>query len=284
MTEEPDTETGAVTGKQPRHRSPNYPSIGLRGAVGKIQSLYRAGGLAPLMRITALTQMGFAKADGNAARVLSALRSFGLIEEVGDERVKLTQRGVDIVARQEGEAQRSQALRAAVSGPQIYHDLLTEYAASGIPPDAALKSELVAAKRFNPKSVDGFIQDFRETLEFAGVSNPSELELSIEDQIAMEDSVSPRLESTGSTVVVPPPPPRRSLDPGRAQTPARSVPAAGAVRDRAPLLTQTLVVSIPRDFNVEIGVRGDELKKGDLAKIKSQFNRWIEGLEEAFED
>jgi hypothetical protein len=45
-----------------------------------------------------------------------------------------------------------------------------------------------------------------------------------------------------------------------------------------------LVISIPRDFKVDIAVRGDELKKEDLVKIKNQFNRWIEGLEEAFED
>jgi hypothetical protein len=31
-------------------------------------------------------------------------------------------------------------------------------------------------------------------------------------------------------------------------------------------------------------VRGDELKKDDLTTIKSQFNRWIEGLEEVFEE
>jgi hypothetical protein len=30
-------------------------------------------------------------------------------------------------------------------------------------------------------------------------------------------------------------------------------------------------------------VRGDELKKEDLTKLKSQITRWIEGLEEAFE-
>lgn len=51
----------------------------------------------------------------------------------------------------------------------------------------------------------------------------------------------------------------------------------------ATLLTQTLSISIPRDLKVEIVVRGDELKKEDLTKIKSQFYRWIEGLEEAFE-
>lgn len=31
------------------------------------------------------------------------------------------------------------------------------------------------------------------------------------------------------------------------------------------------------------GLWGDELRKEDLTKMKSQFNRWIEGLEEAFE-
>jgi hypothetical protein len=43
-------------------------------------------------------------------------------------------------------------------------------------------------------------------------------------------------------------------------------------------------VSIPRNFRVDISVRGDELRREDLAKIKSQFNRWIERLEEAFEE
>ena len=49
------------------------------------------------------------------------------------------------------------------------------------------------------------------------------------------------------------------------------------------LLNQELVISIPRKFRVNVDVRGDELKREDLARIKSQFTRWIEGLEEAFE-
>jgi hypothetical protein len=134
------------------------------------------------MKITALKQMGFEKADGNAARLLSALRNFGLIEEVGEDRLKLTQRGVDIVARQPGEPQRVAAIRAAAPGPQIYRELLAEFAASGIPPDAALKSELVAARKFNPNSVDGFIEDFRDTLEFAGISDSKMLGLDREHE------------------------------------------------------------------------------------------------------
>lgn len=49
------------------------------------------------------------------------------------------------------------------------------------------------------------------------------------------------------------------------------------------LLAQELVISIPRKFRVDIDVRGDELKREDLTKIKNQFTRWIEGLEEAFD-
>jgi len=190
-----DENEGGAAAQKSRHRSPNYPSIGLRAAVGKIESLYKAGGLAPLTKITALKQMGFEKAEGDAARVLSAVRNFGLIEEVG-ERLKLTQRGIDIVARQNGDPQRSAAIRAAVFGPPIYRELLTEYATSGVPPDAAFKSELVAAKRFNPNAVDGFIRDFRDTLEYAGLLDSGVLELPVGDQMpAMEDAVQVRLEA-----------------------------------------------------------------------------------------
>ena len=49
------------------------------------------------------------------------------------------------------------------------------------------------------------------------------------------------------------------------------------------LLAQTLPISIPRNLMVDVQVRGDELKKEDLAKIKGQITRWLEGLEEAFD-
>jgi hypothetical protein len=56
------------------------------------------------------------------------------------------------------------------------------------------------------------------------------------------------------------------------------------MRKPAQLATQVLAISIPRNLSVDIAVKGDELKKDDLAKIKSQFNRWIQGLEEAPEE
>lgn len=46
------------------------------------------------------------------------------------------------------------------------------------------------------------------------------------------------------------------------------------------LLTQTLMISIPRNFTVDFNVHGDRIERGDLARIKNQLDRWIEGLEE----
>ena len=248
--------------KKPRHRSPNYPGIGLRAAVGKIEDLYKADKLAPSPTVAALKHMGFDKAHGEAGRVLSALKSFGLIEETND-RIKITQRGIDIVARQEGDAQRSVALRDAAISPDVYRDLIREYQASGLPSDATLKSDLIAVRRFNPNAVDGFVREFKDTLDFAGLSNLAEVELGPEDETAMPEQ---EIKAFGKGSVPPPAPPPS----GR--------------KDAQTLLSQALVVSIPRNFRVDINVRGDELKKYDLTKIKRQFNRWIEWLEEAFEE
>jgi len=65
-----------------------------------------------------------------------------------------------------------------------------------------------------------------------------------------------------------------------AKTPQISKTAAAKA---TPLATQVLAISMPRNLSVDIALKGDELKREDLTKIKSQFNRWIEGLEEAFE-
>jgi len=157
------------TEKIPRHRSPNYPSMGLGTAVSKIETLYKGGAMNPLARVSVLKLLGFDKFHGEAGRVLSALKSFGLIEEDND-RIKLSQRAVDIAVRTQSDPKRKEALQKAATNPPIYHELLEQYGGK-LPVDAALKPELIAVRRFNPNAVDGFLQDLRDTLEFAGITD-----------------------------------------------------------------------------------------------------------------
>src|ERR1035438_8160072 len=103
-----------------------------------------------------------------------------MIEETND-RIKLTQRGINIVVRASGDAQRASALREAATSPEIYRQLLKEYTES-LPSDTTLKSELIAVRRFNPNAVDGFIKDFKNTLTFAGLSDLSAVEFPVEEE------------------------------------------------------------------------------------------------------
>ncbi len=178
--------------QKPRHRSPNYPGMGLRSAVGKIESLYKADGLAASPKLAALKHMGYERLHSEAARTLSALKSFGLIEEAGD-RIKLTQRGIEIVARQHGDPTRVKAIKEAAVSPDIYQLIMEEYRESGLPSDTSLKSDLITVRRFNPTAVDGFVQDFRDTLEFAGLSDLKVVESKQSQNDNGEQTVPPQI-------------------------------------------------------------------------------------------
>ena len=171
MTPENGTPEGAE--KTPRHRSPNYPGISLKTAVEKITIWYKADGIVASSREAAMKHMG-----GDVGRVMSALKGFGLISEA-DGRVKLAQRGIDIVVRPADDPKRKQAIKEASLSPSIYSELVNEYS-GGLPSDTTLQSELIAGRKFNPKAVSAFIKDFRDTLDFAGIS-PSDVVDSGED-------------------------------------------------------------------------------------------------------
>ena len=189
------TEQAAVTAKKeqkPRHRSPNYPNMSLRSAVSKIDAIYKADRLAPSPKSAALRHMGYEKLHSEAARSLSALKSFGLIEETPDDRVKLTQRGVEIVVRPKGDKIREEAIRKAALGPDIYRELVAQYP-SGLISDISLRSDLITIRKFNPTVVDGFIRDLKETFEFAGLSDFGVLDSQQQRQDEVPPPVSPQV-------------------------------------------------------------------------------------------
>lgn len=169
MTDDPNAASQENQTKRTRHRSPNYPGFGLREAVSKIRVLYKADGLAAANKMAALKHLGYDKLHGEAGRTLSALKAFDLVSE-RDNRIKLTQNGIDIVVRPDGDAVRQEALRKSAQHPEVYAWVLKHYAGSGLPGDESLKAELKAVKKFNRRAVDGFVKDFRDTLVFSGLS------------------------------------------------------------------------------------------------------------------
>jgi hypothetical protein len=161
----------AETEKKKRQRSPNYPTVGLREAVDRTKRFVAANGKAAAMPAIAAKLIGFATAHGQAYSALSALKKFGLLEEK-DGRVVPTQRGMEIASLPDTDPRRLKAIKDAAISPTIYAELFEQYKDSNIPNnDETLAGELVAYKGFNPNGVKEFLKAFRETIEFAGLSN-----------------------------------------------------------------------------------------------------------------
>jgi hypothetical protein len=160
--------------KKKRHRSPNFPTVGLSEAVDRTKRFVKDNGKAAAMPAVAAKLIGFASAHGQAYSVLSALKKFGLLEEK-DGRVAPTQRAMEIVSLPEADPRRLKAIKEAAVAPSIYAELIEQFRDTNLPNDDTLAGELIAYKGFNPNSVKEFLKAFRETMDFAGLSDLSVL-------------------------------------------------------------------------------------------------------------
>jgi len=177
--------------KAKRHRSPSYPTIGLRESVDRLDKFYKVAGKAGAPPEIAVKHMGYSTAHGQALSALSALKKFGLVAEA-NSRIVPTQRAIEILNLREEDPRRAQALKDAALAPPIYHQLIAENP-DGIPVDDALESELVTYKNFNPNAVRGFVKDFKDSLVYAGISDMAVLGLDLEEaesemQVATEET------------------------------------------------------------------------------------------------
>jgi len=166
--------TPTETGKKKRQRSPNYPAVGLKEAIDRLKLFMKEDGRAGAAPAIAARHIGFATAHGQAYSTLAALKKFGLVEDK-DGRVVPTQRAAEINSLPENDARRLKAIREAALLPTTFSELIAEYRDTGLPSEETLAGELVAYKGFNPNGVKEFLKAFKETLEFAGLSDFSVL-------------------------------------------------------------------------------------------------------------
>lgn len=251
-------ESQADQGREKRnvHRSPSYPVFDLAEAIEKTKLVYDNDKRASTSVDVIASHLGYSAAKGPGGRAVSALKQYGLIEENAGK-FRISNLGYTLSQYDRDSAEWRAAVVEAARNPVLFRELMDENP-GGLPSDAALRSELLK-RDFNPAAIPEVVKILRNTITLAqegsSVYNENTEDSLPEAQIRPESAKLPPLQAS---------------------------PSRG--RDTLPLLSQALVVSIPRNFRVDISVRGDELRREDLAKIKNQFNRWIEGLEEAFEE
>jgi hypothetical protein len=151
--------------KRKVHRSPNYPSMGLKEALEKARLVYdaekRSFGSPDVLR----ADMGYTAGTGPAGRALSALKQYGLIDEK-DGQYRISDGAFALLELSHGSEEYRSALQEAALRPALFRELIDHYAGN-IPSDTNLRDYLLRVKKFNPAAVADFIRIFRETVELA---------------------------------------------------------------------------------------------------------------------
>lgn len=245
-----------TTDKKTRHRSPAYPAVGLREAVERVGKLYKADGKAGAPPKLAATHIGFATAHGQAMGVLAALKKFGLVTEFNG-RIVPSQRAIEILNLPASDPRRVQAIKDAALAPEIYRELIDQHRDTGWSADDVLQADLITYRNFNPNAVTGFVKDFKDTLEFAGLSDLTVLGSEPEGELG----VSPEAITAQQIPQALPKP---------------SFPAVSA-------RTYAFDISIPRDVKGELKIVG-QLGKDDLDRLRKALNGQLAMIEAALED
>src|ERR1700722_19088161 len=93
-------------------RSPQYPAIGLKEAIDKLDGIYKHDYQNPIPRSVIAEHMGYQSLNGKSLGVLSALLKYGLLEGRGDAS-RVSDLGVQIIAHPPGTKEHAEALKEA---------------------------------------------------------------------------------------------------------------------------------------------------------------------------
>lgn len=107
-------------------RSPNYPNHDLRAALDLARKIYEREGRNIFSREMVAKHLSHGGLSGPALGKIGALRSYGLIEGVGDE-LRMSEDAITALVAPEHSSERRSALRRLASRPTLFQDIKTEF-------------------------------------------------------------------------------------------------------------------------------------------------------------
>ncbi len=146
-----------------RVRSPNYPIISLPDAVDRARRIYDKEHLHKADPEVICKAMGYTGVNGSSLGVLSALKKYLLLDEVGKD-LKISSDALTILVDPSASQGRTAAIRKAARAPALFQTLFDEFGDSP-PSDENLRAFLLK-RGFAQAAVDTPIRTYRETLEF----------------------------------------------------------------------------------------------------------------------
>jgi len=152
-----------------RVRSPNYPSISLPDAIERVRKIYKSEHMHKAPPEVVAKILGYNGLNGASLMVLSTLKKYGLLEEVGRD-LKVSQDALVILVDPENSQERVAAIRKAARAPALFEKFFDEYGDKA-PSDENIRAYLLK-NGFAQTAVDTPIRCYRETLDFVSRLGP----------------------------------------------------------------------------------------------------------------
>jgi hypothetical protein len=155
--------------KKRKGRSPNYPGIDLMLALDRAKTLWEHERHHAVPTELILKHWGYGPRSGGGSVAFSALKRFGLMEEAGNGRARLTPRAQSILLA-EREGRREDALiREAALLPAMHKKMWEKHGVT-LPSDENLKFELETEEGFTPGGAAEFLSEWKRTIKYAGLT------------------------------------------------------------------------------------------------------------------
>jgi hypothetical protein len=159
--------------KSRRTRSPAYPAIDLEEALQKATVLWDKVKRHLVNVNDAVKFWGYEASSSSGHSAVSALKKYGLVQEEGSgeaRQVRLTDFGIGLVFNSDPNSPDfREGLKEAALRPVIHSELWSRYGGE-LPDDAVVERFLVLERGFNTQYVKTFINQFRNTIAFAGLT------------------------------------------------------------------------------------------------------------------
>jgi len=183
-------------------RSPSFPFVGLREALDRARTFYEAEQRNAARPETAAAHWGYSAKSSGGKQTIAALRAFGLLD--GDSLVKLSGRALRILLdEREGSEERLRLVQQAALMPPVHARLWERYGAE-LPSAQTLRLSLILDEGFNENSVDDFLTEYRETLEYARLlTGPPREEKEVRTERPAAPPSQPRISAEVDPVVFP---------------------------------------------------------------------------------
>jgi hypothetical protein len=133
-------------------------------AVEKTKKVYEHDKRAAVDADIIASHLGYSAAKGFGGRAVSALKQYGLIEEVSGK-YRISELGYVLVHYDRNSQEWVNAATDAARHPGLFRELLEENP-NGLPSDAGLRSDLLK-RGFNPDAIAEVVSTVRNTMSFA---------------------------------------------------------------------------------------------------------------------